>query len=372
MINIKKKVIFGITSLELGGAERVLVDIVNKICDKYEITIFTIYDNGVLKKELRPEIKYQALYKSKYDELFYFKRKLIPIKILLFSKRIYKKYIEGDYEVEIAFLEGPITRLFSNSSNKTFKIAWIHNDIKRVFGNGLKAFFKKKIDNRIYEKYDKIIFVSNENMKNFQEKYNCNNSHRCSVIYNYINSELVLKKASSEMKVLEQSPEIKLVSVCRLVKQKGIDRFIRVHSRLLKDGIKHKVYIVGDGPEKQYLNRLIRQYNVSDTFILVGKKDNPYPYMNEADYFCLLSYFEGYGMVIEEAKILNKKIIITNTAAREALEGYKYGYIFDNNEEKIYDGLKSVLTDNNEIVKKNKSKYSNEGKIEDIINILEQ
>lgn len=84
---------------------------------------------------------------------------------------------------------------------------------------------------------------------------------------------------------------------------------------------------------------------MQDTFFLLGKKENPYPYIKNCDYFCLLSYFEGYGMVLEEAKILNKPIIITDTAAREAVNKYGKSIVLENDEEKIYDGLKQIIKD---------------------------
>ena len=64
-----KKILFGITSLTLGGAERVLVDLANKLCDKYEITIFTIYSGGELEKQLSNKVKLKTLYKKQYNEL---------------------------------------------------------------------------------------------------------------------------------------------------------------------------------------------------------------------------------------------------------------------------------------------------------------
>lgn len=64
-----KKVLFGITSLTLGGAERVLVDIANKLCNKYDITIFTIYSGGELEKQLSDKIKLKSLYHKQYSEL---------------------------------------------------------------------------------------------------------------------------------------------------------------------------------------------------------------------------------------------------------------------------------------------------------------
>ena len=141
-----KKILFGITSLTLGGAERVLVDISNKLSEKYDITIFSIYDNGELKNDLNKNVKFKALYNCRYDELTKLQKMWIPIKILLFSKIIYNKKIKQNYDTEIAFLEGPITRLFSTKNKDVHKIAWIHNDIEKVFGNDLKSKIKKYID----------------------------------------------------------------------------------------------------------------------------------------------------------------------------------------------------------------------------------
>ena len=372
---IKKKILFGITSLGLGGAERVLVDISNKLCEKYDITIFSIYDKGELKKELNKNIEFKSLYDCRYDELSKIQKMWIPIKILLFSKFIYNKKIKQDYDVEISFLEGPITRLFATQNNKTKKIAWIHNDIKRVFGSGIKSKLKRNIDKKIYTKYNDLVFVSNDNMEKFQEIYNDINTENMHVIYNYIDSELVIKKSKDYINFgnhFGQSDEKIFITVCRLVKQKALDRLIKIHSKLIKNGYKHKFYIIGDGPEKESLKSLIEQENLKETFILLGKKENPYPYIKQADYFCLLSYFEGYGMVLEEAKILNKKIIITDTAARESLEGYKKGIILDNSDEGIYNGLLKIikLDENNDEDIDDEYKYDNNDKIQKIIDLV--
>ncbi len=111
---------------------------------------------------------------------------------------------------------------------------------------------------------------------------------------------------------------------------------------------------------------------VEKTFNLLGKKENPYPYIKNADYFCLLSYFEGYGMVLEEAKILGKSIIITDTAAREAVKGYKNSLILDNNEDAIYEGLKKIIMNGKNTNDKKIEVYDNKEIIKEIINVIEK
>lgn len=258
------------------------------------------------------------------------------------KSKIYKKEIKGKYDTEIAFLEGPITRIFSVKNNDVKKIAWIHNDISQVFGNNIKAKVKKMIDKKIYSKYQELIFVSKDNLDKFNKMYPSINVEK-KVIHNYIDKEEVLRKAEEKQEVEFNKDEFNLVTVTRLVEQKGIDRLIDIHKKLVENGIKHNIYVIGDGPEKEKLKNMIKEKQIESTFFLLGKQTNPYPYIKNADYFCLLSRFEGYGMVIEEAKILNKNIVITNTAAREAVEGYEKAIILNNNEEDIYLGLKEII-----------------------------
>lgn len=333
-----RKICFGITKLGIGGAERVLVDIVNKLANdmKYEITIFTIYSDGELEKEIDKRVKIVSLANKKIYE------GLIPIYstyILIFGNFIYNKFLKNKYDVNIAFLEGPITRIFSHGSKKIRKIAWVHNDIQKVFGKSFKAKLKNTIDKKIYKRYDKIVFVSEQNKESFENFYG-NISNRI-IIKNYINKERVIKYSNETIDIKNK---MDFLSVCRLTNQKGIDRFIKVHKKLIDCGFNHNVYIIGDGPEKENLNKLIRELGVENTFILLGQKKNPYPYIKHAKYIALLSYYEGYGMIIEEAKILNKPIIITKTASTEAVQNYPKSLVIENEEEDIYKKLKMVLS----------------------------
>lgn len=367
-----KKILFGITSLTIGGAERVLVDLANELCNDYDITIFTIYPNGEFEKSLSNKIKLKSLYNKRYNELSKIQKVFVPLKVWINKNQIYKKYIKENFDVEIAFLEGPITRLISVKNSGTKKVAWIHNDISRVFGNNLKSKIKRHIDEKIYNKFDELVFVSKDNKKSFEKIYK-NNAVKKEIIYNYINSENILKKSNDEIPEIFAEDELNFVTVARLVEQKGIDRLIRVHSKLIKENLKHKIWVIGDGPEYKKLESLVDINSVKDTFKLLGKRENPYPYIKKADYFCLLSYFEGYGMVLEEAKILGKDILITNTAAREAVEGYEYATIIENNENDIYKVLKEkILKGKDAINKSEKTKdYNNEDIIQKIKNILD-
>ena len=342
-----KKIVFGITSLTLGGAERVLVDIVNRLKDEYDITIFTLYGKGILEKELDKKIKLINLYDFSYNEMNSMKKRIIPLKVLTCGKSIYKKYIEGKFDIQVSFLEGPITRIFKYGRNIK-KIVWIHNDISKVFGNSFKAKIKLKLDKLIYKKYDKLIFVSKDNKNEFNNLFKIPDIEKKEeVIYNYIDKKKIVEKAQKEVGqeyIDKTMPSI--ITIARLVPQKAIDRLINVHKRLIDENIHHNIYVIGDGPEREKLKNQIKELKVEDTFKLMGKRENPYPYLKKADYFVLLSKFEGYGMVVDEAKVLNKNIIITKTAATEAVKGYAKKLILENTEDAIYEGLKQVLQKN--------------------------
>lgn len=375
-----KKIIFGITGLTLGGAERVLVDIANRLIEKFDVTIFTLYGKGELEKELNPNIHLISLYNFSYCELKGLKRKIVPLKVLLNKRKIFKKYIDNNgYSTQIAFLEGPITRIFSvKGKNKANKIAWVHNDISKVFGRGIKSKIKRIIDRNIYEKYDTLVFVSIDNLDKFNKVYDDMDLPHETVINNYINSKRILDLSNESMeekdKVLLKTSDATLVQVSRLVEQKAIDRLIKVHSRLIKQGYRHKIFVIGDGPLREKLEEQIRRLGVEDSFKLLGAKKNPYPYVKAADYFCLFSNFEGYPMVVEEAKILKKYILVTNTATREALINYpENSYITDNNEEGIEKAIKFAIKNKKELLRKNNEYiYENNKIIDKITRIIEE
>lgn len=388
-----KKIIFGITGLTLGGAERVLVDISNRLVKKYDVTIFTIYANGELEKELDSKIHHISLYDYRYDNLQGIKKKIVPLKVLLNQKKIFKKYIDNeDYFAQIAFLEGAITRIFSVKSKKnTTKLAWIHNDISKVFGRGIKSKIKRILDRNIYEKYDTLVFVSMDNLDKFNKLYDDMDLPHETVINNYIDSNRILKLAEEKVeqdifngneekhnikednaKRNRNTKDVNLVQVSRLVEQKAIDRLIKVHTKLIKEGNNHKIFIIGDGPLKEKLEKQIQENGVTKTFILLGAKQNPYSYVKKADYLCLFSNFEGYPMVIEEAKILRKFILATNTATREVLINYPYSQLVDNSEEGIEKAIKFAIKNKKKISQiDNKYVYDNDKIINKIEKIIE-
>ena len=357
-----KKIVFGITSLNLGGAERVLVDICNSLKDKYDITIFTLYGEGEFETQLDKKVKIVNMYKSKRDSLSKATKLMLSARLMnnTLRKKIYDKFINNKYDVEVAFLEGPITWIMSTPS-KAKKIAWVHNDIEDVFGKGRSAKAKQDLNKTCYSKYDELVFVSKDNENKFKEFFKDNKVSK-RVIYNYLDTTLVKEKAEKEEAKDIKNDLISFVQVSRLVDQKAVSRLIDVHKKLIDDKLNHRIYVVGNGPLEDELRTKIKSLNIEDTFILLGGKKNPYPYIKKSDYFMLTSYYEGYPMVLLEARALNKYILLTDSAAREALNEYEDSKIVKNSEEGIYEGIKFILEN------KPKSSKNNKDTNKDILN----
>ena len=195
--------------------------------EKYDITIFTVYSKGDLEKELDKRVKLIQMYNKKYTELSKKEKIIVPLSVLFNKNKIYKKYIGNvEYDVQIAFLEGAITRIFSvNNKNNIKKIAWIHNDISKVFGKTIKAKLKRIIDRNSYEKYDDLIFVSVDNLDKFNRVYDDMLLPHEKVIHNYINKERILELSDDlqECDNIFNKEEINIVQVSRLVEQKAIE-----------------------------------------------------------------------------------------------------------------------------------------------------
>ena len=187
-------------------------------------------------------------------------------------------------------------------------------------------------------------------------------------------TKMQVEQLGEDAKKIFKDSELNILQVSRLVEQKGIDRLIKVHAKLINEGYKHHIFIIGDGPLRDQLERQIKEYDVEKTFTLLGSKNNPYEYMKNADAVCLFSKFEGYPMVIEEAKILRKPILTTNTSSREVLANYPgYNVIVKNDEEGIENAIKSLNKDRIKLNEENNNySYANKKVIDKIIKTIEQ
>jgi glycosyltransferase involved in cell wall biosynthesis len=155
--------------------------------------------------------------------------------------------------------------------------------------------------------------------------------------------------------------------------QKGFDRLLKVHKRLLDEGFKHKVLIVGDGYDFENIKNLRTQLGIDKTATMLGFTDNPYPYFKNAGFYILSSRYEGFPTVLFEAITLKKNIIATDVSGvTEMLENGKLGLVIENSEDGIYQGMKQALTnpESFDIYQKNLKDYKMPFNLENSVNSI--
>lgn len=347
-----KRIIFLIDSLPGGGAEKVLIDLIENLDkSKYDITVMTTIEGGVYVENIKKYAKYKSIFKdltTPTNSIHSFYNKAIKKLRSLFlkhipSKWLYKKFIDDNYDIEIAFLEGHATMILGSSTNKSAKkYAWVHIDL---LANNWPTHFYKNFQHQCdtYRTFDAIYCVSDQTKEGFEKLIGRHDN--VFTLYNPINEQKI-KQLSNERSSLEFDKNLfNIVTVGRLTHQKGYDRLLSVHKRLIKQGIKHHLYILGEGEDQEILEDFIIKNQLTSTVTLLGFHKNPYKYMKQADLFVCSSRSEGFSLVVAEALVLGIPVISTNCSGPSELLNYgDYGVITDNNEESLYHNLKNILT----------------------------
>lgn len=371
----KKKIVIIQETLAGGGAERVLVNILNKFnYDKFEVDLLVIHKTGIYLEKIPENVNIKSIFSPLESNNKFVKRiyhKLSNIIIKKFASIIHSKYIGKNYDIEIAFLEGPCTYILSKSKNKcSVKIGWIHIDLKKF------RRMSEEEEKECYKKLDHIICVSNESKNRFLELYP-KYSEKVKVIYNLINTEEI--KELSEENINYSFNEPTIVAVGRLAQQKRFDILIKAHSLLINEGIKHKLLILGEGNEEDYLKKLITELNVDNSVSLHGFVKNPYPFIKNSDIYVMSSDFEGLPLVICEALVLGKAIVSTDcTGPNELLKDGTGLLVPCNNHNELKEAIKFLLCNRDiklvlERKSIEKSKLFNEDKVlKEIYKIIEE
>lgn len=387
---MKRNVLFVVDEKRMGGVSVLLEDILNMINIKnYSIDVLVLHNNGSMLNNLPKDVN--IIYGTSYFEAIDytlkevlksgdFKRIYHKIKIILDMKtgnikntiiRERKKILNKNYDVEIAFKDG-FTALFTIFGNSKTKIHWLHYEYKKTNPNAKYD----KLFKRILPKFDKIIAVSEGVEQAFNKIYHLEN--KTSIIPNLVNTDKIIKKSKEKSDVILSKSDINFVSVGRLHIQKGYDILIEVVHDLNKSNFlpkNFKLRIYGDGPEKFTLNSLIRKYHLEDKIYLLGKVMNPYKYVKNSDLFILPSRYEPFGLVIIESMTLGVPVLATeNHATSKIIQNGKNGYITENSYQGIYEGLKYLLENFQELKKYKKNlkeyKYDNSAIIKSIEGVL--
>lgn len=391
----KKKVLFLMHTLQVGGAEKVLVNLVNNMdSKKYDITVMTVINTGAFRSELNDNIKYKTIFsppslKKKNSNkasgnilsgTSNLKKQLLKLYGFFWRhidcKKVYKRYIKDDYDVEIAFLEGVATKLLASSTNKkSKKIAWVHVDL--IKETKTDKFYKSLEDEkRIYEKYDNIIAVSKVVKNQFIEKFSFEQKEKVLVKYNVIDEKIITIKSKESIDIPKN--QFTLCTIGRLAPQKGYDRLLRIVKKLKDEKIFFDLWILGVGPVENDLKKYIEEYNL-DNVKLLGYQQNPYKYIRESDAFVCSSIAEGFSTVVSEAIILEKPVVTTDCAGMKEMlgENNEYGIVTENSEEKLYEGLKKFLSDEKcyeyykNKIKERKNMFSLERAVHEVERLIE-
>lgn len=334
------RVLFLIHDLGQGGAEKVLVNLVNNMdIGKFDITVMTLFDVGVNRQFLSDKIKYKTVF-----------RKMFPgnshIMKLLSPEMLHKAFIKETYDIEVSYLEGPCARIISGCPNVNTKlVSWIHIEqhSKDRVADSFRSF---KEATKCYNRFDQIICVSESVKKDFTSLVPL--SVPVSVLYNTNESKKILKYSTepvTDVAISEQ--EIKIVGVGKLLTSKGFNRILRITKRLLEEKYPIHLLILGIGPEEANLKKYVNEQGMESAVDFLGYQTNPYKYVAKSDLFVCASHAEGFSTAATEALIVGTPVCTVEVSGMKEMLGEhnEFGVVTENDDESLYKGIKFLLDD---------------------------
>lgn len=335
-----KKILFLIHDLGHGGAEKVLVNLVNNMDHtQFDITVMTLFDEGVNRQFLSPKVTYKSCFKH----MIRGNSKLMK---LLTPRQLHDWLIKDCYDVEIAYLEGPCARIISGCSDPaTKKVGWIHIE-QRSQKRAAASFRSYREAMDCYNALDKIVCVSRTVREDFLRLLPV--KREPIVLYNTNESEKILTSSRGKLEAGIFLPEeLNLVGVGKLLENKGFHRLIPMVKRLRDAGLPVHLYILGVGPAQAQLEKLARENGVSDHVTLLGYQTNPYKYVAGADLFVCASFAEGFSTAATEALIVGTPVCTVEVSGMKEMlgEDNEWGIVTENDDEALYRGIKRLLDD---------------------------
>lgn len=339
----------------MGGTEILLVNLLNYLAGKdCQVTLLLPHpsEKNVLLERVSDRIKIEYLFQK---EAIGVKRVLYK-NLLIFFPRIYARLVRfkaDGYDTVVCFKDCFHSILFSRL--KIFKVLWIQNQpfvrdysshsLKEWIGYALNRFQIKRM-NRSFDKYDKVVCVSESSRDGYIRIYHKGKKKKeLIVLYNALDLSDIKKKSEADIK-LPYSDGLRFIVVIRLSYEKTVDRVVLAVERLIAEGYKLSVTILGDGMEFDNLRNLIKEKNLEHHIVMKGRVDNPFPYMKNADWFLCPSSRESFALTLIESITLGTPVITTECGGPEDVVGRgKYGLMTDNSREGVYEGMKKVLDD---------------------------
>lgn len=351
-----KDVLFVVDNLVMGGVTKVLENLLNNLnYKKYNVDLLVLHYYEDVKLQFPPSIKIingnkyfsyvdksiKKILKDKDFKSFLNKLKLVlclksgRIKKLISKSR--KEILDKKYDTEIAFSDG-FSHIFVANGDTDNKIAWMHTDIS--VRNDSKRYYK--LVKESLHKMNMCVGVSEKVVKEYKEYYDLD---KIQTIHNIIDDEKIKKLSEDSFENVFSNDKVSLISVGRIDTAKNYRRLVNVHKRLIDDGYDLQTFVIGDGIEKEELESLVKENKNEDSFKFLGRKDNPFPYVKNADLFVLSSIYEGLPTVLYESIIVGTPCISTDVAGAKEILDKTYGVVVENDDEALYIGIKQILED---------------------------
>lgn len=331
------KVLFLIHDLGQGGAEKVLVNLVNHLDKtKFSISVISIFAGGVNEQFLSQDIQYYAIFKKSFPGNSRLMKLLSP-------QQLHALFVKDEYDIEISYLEGPCARIISGCSNKSTKIvSWIHSDqsTRKKLAASFRNFSEAK---KCYTQFDRHVFVAEKLRESFCKYINI--SDKSQILFNTIETNKI-RELSKEKVEIELNTCFSMVAVGSLKEVKGYDRLLNIAKRLKECGKEFKLIILGIGPLEKQLKEFIRKENLTNNVFLLGYDTNPYKYVSKCDLYVCSSYSEGFSTSTTEALLVGTAVCTVDVSGmKEMLGENEYGVITENSEDSLFAGILRFIED---------------------------
>ena len=334
-----KKILFLIHDLGSGGAEKVLVNLVNNMDNtKFDITVCSMFAGGVYDNAFVPEVHFYTVFKK----FFPGNSKLLK---LLSPEQLHKLFVRGHYDIEVSYLEGPAARVISGCQDEATKlVSWIHVE-QHNFKALASSFRSKNEAQTCYNRFDQTVCVSEYVKQDFTSilRY----TRPCCVIYNTVESDKIRELAKQDISIDFKSDEINLIFAGTLKATKGQDRLVNITAQLRNAGYPVHLYLLGEGSFRTNLEKQFTSLSLQKYVTLLGFDSNPYKYVAKSDLFVCASHAEGFSTAATEALIVGTPVCTVEVSGMKEMlgENNEYGIVTENTDEALYQGIKTLLDD---------------------------
>lgn len=362
-----KKILFLIHDLHQGGAEKVLVNLVNNMDrSKFDISVMALFGGGVNEQFLAKDIKLIICHKKPFPGNSHIMKLFTP-------EQLYRHYIKEHYDIVVSYLEGPTARIASGCPYSGTKlVSWIHVE-QHTMQQLSSSFRSPKEAEECYNRFHQTVCVSQFVMDDFCGILDF--KLPCRVLYNTVESEQILSLAEESTPELKDSDKTSLVAVGTLKESKGYDRLLRIVQRLNCEDYPIHLYILGEGPQRRELEQYVLDNALTELVTFLGYNANPYKFVARCDLFVCASHSEGFSTAATEALIVGTPVCTVEVSGMKEMlgENNEWGIVTENNEEALYQGIKRLL-DDPELLVHYKEKAAERGKMfstENTVNTVE-